>query len=228
MDKILLGLTYLRPGQFPASRDVELSVTPGEGSMLLDPNTPPALGTLQQGRLVIASESFPRFAPLTLTLAGADLRFSTRNGRLLGFTLRDRGEDCLKLSCRGIYRAAFRYKLFWVPENRITVRRFNSLDGDRETHLSLNVLKGSVGAGGPGFEKLASGEVRWGSLEIRRAADGELKLQLHGARMEWDVAGGTIVGLRAYGSRGAVGHFNLFDHSGAGVTASVSVLDTLP
>lgn len=228
MDKILLGLTYLRPGQFPASRDVQIAVTPGEGAMLLDPNTPPALGTLQQGRLVIASESFPRFAPLTLTLAGADLRFVTRNGRLLSFALRDRGEDSLKISCQGIYRAAFRYALHWVPETRVTLRRFNSLDGDRETRLALNVLKGSIAPGGAGFEREATGRIRWGALEIRRAADGEMKLQLHGARMEWDVANGTLTGLRVYDSRGVVGHFNLFDHSGAGVTASVSVLDTLP
>ena len=228
MDTVLLGLTYLRPGQFPATRDVLLAVAPGEGQMLLDPEMPPALGTVQAGRLVIASENFPRFAPLTLTIAGADLRFRVRSGRLLSFAMRHQGEDCLRLACPSLYRAAYRHTLTWRPENQLTIRRFNSLDGDRETHLSVTVLKGSIAVGEPGFEKDAGGLVRWGSLDVRRAAGGQLQLQFHGARMEWAVVGGTVVGLRLYDSLGPVAQFHLQNHSRAGVTASLSILDTLP
>ena len=97
MDKLLLGLTALRPGQIPVSRDVTLTITPGEGRARLEPDQPPTLGTISQGRLVLESESFPRFAPLTLTLTGADLGFRVRERKLINFGFKDAEHHFLRL-----------------------------------------------------------------------------------------------------------------------------------
>ena len=43
----------------------------GEGEIWMNGAQPPTLGTIISGTLLMASESFPRFAPLTLTLTGA-------------------------------------------------------------------------------------------------------------------------------------------------------------
>ncbi|MBI4604966.1 MAG: hypothetical protein HY721_23640 [Planctomycetes bacterium] len=240
MDKLLIGFTALRPGQLPASHDVTLSVAPGEGQALLDPNEPPTLGTITRGRLVIASESFPRFAPLTFTLTGADLCFTVRRRRLLSFAVRDRDEDFLRLHCSSLWKAAYLHRLFLPFKKRVVVTRVNLAAGgcgaasldfgppdvECRSALQIDVLQGEIGVS-PDFAKGLKGLVQDGKVELRRDAQGELKLQMHGARMEWELARGVLVGLRVHDSRGTVANLSVLDHSGAGVGTTVSVLDTL-
>jgi hypothetical protein len=227
MDKFLIGLSYLVPGQLPGSRDVTLSIKPGEGTALLEPGVTPDLGTIQEGRLILASETFPRFAPLSLTLTGADLRFATRAGRLLSFTMRDGGQDCLRLNCSGVWSAAWRHKLVLRPQDRVVVSRIHSLQNDDETPLELNLLAGSIWKSRD-IQMGNGGLVEFGKVELRRDAAGELKLQLHGARFELTFGGGTLVGLRAFDSRGLVASLHVLDHTGAAVGVTVAVVDTLP
>jgi hypothetical protein len=228
MDKLLLGFAFQHPGQLPASRDVMLSLTPGEGQMLLDPLTPPDIGTVEEGRLVIASESFPRFAPLTLTLAGADLRFTVRSGKVLKAALRHRGDEMLRLYCNDIWQAAYRHQITWVFADRVTLSRFNSMDGDRETALEVRVLAGSVVPSVDLEKSNPGGVVGQGWLELRRGAGGQLKLQMHGARLELSIHKGVLVGLRAFDSKGEVAAVHLLNLSGGGLGASVSVVDAMP
>ena len=56
----------------------------------------------------------------------------------------------------------------------------------------------------------------------------QLTLQMHGARMEWDFANGVMTGLRVFDSQGAVANLRLLDLSGAGVTVTAALMDTLP
>ena len=225
-NNLILNLTYLRFGNLPGSQDLTLRVTNGEGQTWLDPAVIPTIGTIAQGTLVIASEDFPRFAPLTMTLTGADLRFLVRRERLLNFGLIARRETLLRLHCTGLWTAAYRYRLTWPLENRVIVTRINGVDDDRETSLEINVLKGSVEAS-PDFEETTD-VVTYGKLELRRGDDGELKLQMHGARMEWDFANGVMTGLRVFDSQGAIANLSILDMSGAGVSITVALMDTLP
>jgi len=242
MDKLLIGFTTLRPGQFPRSRDVSLTIAPGEGRARLDPDEPPTLGTITQGRLVLESESFPRFAPLTLTLTGADLVFRVRDRRLVQLTFQDGREPLLRLYCTGIFRAAFLHRLFQPLDDRLVVTRTNTLSEDcddqtasgylsRDVHcrtvLAVHLLEGAL-VTSPDYSKGLQHVVEWGAVELRRSGSGILKLQLHGARLVCDIARGNLAGLRVYDSRGPVANLSFLDASGAGVSASVAVVDTLP
>jgi hypothetical protein len=224
---LIVNLTYLRFGNLHGSRDLTLSIANGEGQVWLDPAVIPEIGTITQGRLVIASESFPRFAPLTMTLTGADLRFLVRRERLLNFALVADGETLLRLHCTGMWGAAYRYRLARPLANRVVVTRIDGMDDDRETSLAINVLEGSVETS-PGYEEDLGGGAIYGKLDLRRDQAGELKLQMHGARMEWDFANGVMAGLRVFDSQGAIANLRLLDLSGAGVTVTAALMDTLP
>ena len=109
----------------------------------------------------------------------------------------------------------------------MVVTRVHSLQDDAETPLEINLLAGSVWTSRD-FEKSLTGSVEYGKLELRRDAAGELKLQLHGARFELTFAKGTLVGLRAFDSRGLVASLHVLELTRAGVGATVAVVDTLP
>jgi hypothetical protein len=226
-NNLAVSLTYLRPGQLPGQRDLSLQVTNGEGQVWLDPAVTPTIGAITQGRLVIASEHFPRFAPLTLRLTGADLRFHVRRGLLLNFELVADQATPLRLHCTGLWTAAYRYRLRRPPDkDKVIVTRINSVDNDRETSLEIDVLKGSLDPS-PGFEQDTNGIVNYGKLDLRRANDGELKVQMHGARMEWDFANGVLSALRVFDSRGAIANLWVLDMSGAGIAVTAALMDTL-
>ena len=92
-NNILLGFSYLKFGQQPASGEMTLRVEEGEGEVWFEPGVLPTMGSIQQGTLVVASECFPRFAPLTMTLTGADLCFNVRLKHVVSFgVLNGRGE----------------------------------------------------------------------------------------------------------------------------------------
>ena len=234
MDKLLISVAYLRPGQLPATHDVTLSVAPGQGRIALEPDVPPTLGTISNGTLVIESETFPRFAPLTLTISGADCSFRVRQGRLIAFALHRSSEDLLRMHCTSVWTAAYRYRLAWpATTDRVEVTRLDGvnkgLDGkDWETTLAVHVLEGTV-AGSGDFSRLPDNTtVRYGRVLLRRAASGDLTLQMHGARMEWGFADGVWVETRIFDSQGAVAHLQTLDLARAGIAASVAVVDTLP
>lgn len=227
-NNLAVGLTYLQRGQHAGRRDLTLQITNGEGQVWLDPTETPTIGRITQGGLVIASENFPRFAPLTLTLTGADLRFHVRRGLLLNVELVAGQATPLRLHCTGLWTAAYRYRLH-APQgqNKVIVTRINSVDGDRETSLDIHVRKGSI-VPSPDYEQASNGAVSYGILALRRAGTGELTLQMHGARMEWDFANGRLTGMRVFDSRGAIAHLSLLDLSGANIAVTAELSDTLP
>jgi hypothetical protein len=226
-NNLVLRLRHQTPGQTLVDRELTLRITDGEGQVWLDPAETPTIGTITQGRLVIASEDFPRFAPLSLTLTGADLRFHVRRGLLLNFEMVAHQATALRLHCTGLWTAAYRYRLRRpTGQNRVTVTCINGVDGDRETSLDLHVLKGTLEAS-PGLEQDTSGVVSYGKLDLRRAGDGELRMQMHGARTEWDFANGLLTGLRVFDSQGAIAAFWMLDLSEAGVAVSAGLMDTV-
>jgi hypothetical protein len=230
-NRLLINLSYLRPNNLPGSRDMTLRVRNGEGQVWLDPATTPVIGTVTEGRLVIASENFPRYAPLSMTLTGADLMFHVRQGRVLSFGLVAQGETLFRLLCANPWLAAYRYELRRPAPNRLILSRFNQADEDRETQLEINVVKGAdpdpiTGQRG-GARTQPDGKVLVDKVLVRRADDGELRVQLHGARMEWDFAAGVMSAFRVYDSRGIIGAFSVLGQVGAGVGVTVSFLDTI-
>jgi hypothetical protein len=224
---LALSLTFLHAGQLPASHDFTFVIANGQGQVSLEPAQMPVIGTITQGKLVISSENFPRFAPLTVTLTGVDLRFHVRRRLLLNFEIVERTEPLLRLHCTGLWKAAYLYRLDWPADDQVTITRVNAVDNNRETALNIYVTKGTVEPS-PGAEKEPDGQVTYGKVHLRRSSDGDLKLRMHGARMEADIRNGVVTGLRISDSLGAIASFQILDWSAAGVGMSVSLLDTLP
>jgi hypothetical protein len=238
-NNLMISVNYRRAGSgLPGSRDLTLKVTEGEGECWLDAPAMPVLGPVTEGRLVMASESFPRYAPLTLSLTGADLVFLVRDRQVLNLALTDGREMIAQFFCNGLWTAPYRYQLRWLASaKRVVLSRLNwaELNGvthqPRETRLEINVVDGKgeiVGALGDFGIEPQTGLVIDNQIVVRRAADGELKLQLHGARMEWDFRNGVVVGLRVFESQGAIANLRLLDRSAARIGMSVAFMDTLP
>jgi hypothetical protein len=232
-NNLIITLTHLLPGNLPSSHTLTLTIRNGEGEAWLDPAVTPTSGMITRGKLVLASESFPRFAPLTLTLTGADLSFLVRQSQVLNFSLVDGAQTMLRLLCSGLWTAAHSYRLTWpAPPYQnpyLILTRINAADGNRETPLIINVLKGSIAGLPGGFRKVGTTDVVSNDrVQVLRANDGELTLQLHGARMEWDFANGVMVRLRVFESRGPIANLMLPDLSGAGVSVSVAFAGMLP
>jgi hypothetical protein len=227
-NNLVLGLTYRTAGGLPSSRAVTLRVVNGEGQVWLDPATTPTIGTITAGTLVIASESFPRYAPLTMTLSGADLGFTVRLGQLLNFALVDGRETLLRLHCSSLMTAAYAHHLKVAPVGGgLTLTRVNRGDADRTTTLNIEVLQGAI-AGLPGkFRRELDGAVLDDRVLLQRDAGGVLKLRFHGARMEWLFEGGRMSALRVFDSQGALASLRLLNLSGAGVAVSAALMDTL-
>jgi hypothetical protein len=231
-NNLIVTLTYLVYGNLPSSRTLTFKIRNGEGEVWLDPSVTPTLGTITKGTLVLASESFPRFAPMTLTLTGADLSFLVRQSQVLNFSLIDGGETMLRLVCTNFWTAAYRYRLTWPSTPfqfpSVILTRINGADSDRETSLQINVIKGSIGGLPGGFRKQTSSDVVSNNqVQLLRAVDGELKLQLHGARMEWVFNNSTLTGLRVFDSKGPIAKLKVPDVSASGVSVSAAFMDTL-
>ena len=87
---ITLSVSYLHLGQNPASGEMSIRLKDGEGEAWYTPGYLPVEGSIQDGQLIYSSECFPRFAPLTLTITGADLRFHVRSRQVLSFSFINR------------------------------------------------------------------------------------------------------------------------------------------
>jgi hypothetical protein len=249
-NNIALTFAYLLPGGLPSSRTVTLRVREGEGETWLDPAVTPTLGSITQGTLTIASESitretltignvsFPRYAPLTMTLTGADLSFQVRQGQIINFALTDGDETMLRLYCTSPWSAALSYQLTWPADNsgqlKLVLTRINALDIDdvtgqpRQTSLELYRLAGSI-VGLPGASRKvgATDVVKNDTVTLKRNGNGELRLQASGVRMEWDFAGGLLNALRVFDSRGKLASLRLPALAGQGSGVSAAFLDTL-
>jgi hypothetical protein len=112
-------------------------------------------------------------------------------------------------------------------DNPLIHERYGAPDTHCRTTLLIQLLDGEL-ATSPDYETGFQDIVEYGRLELRRNAQGVLKLRFHGARVVLDIAGGSVIGLRVHDSRGAVANLSLLDASGAGVSATVAVVDTLP
>ncbi len=237
-NNIALTFAYLLPGGLPSSRTLTLRVREGEGETWLDPAVTPTLGSITQGTLTIASETFPRYAPLTMTLTGADLCFQVRQGQIINFSLADGDETMLRLYCTSPWSAALSYQLTWPTDNsgqlKLILTRINALDIDdvtgqpRQTSLELYRLSGSIAGLPGGFRKVGSTDVVSNDkVTLMRDSNGELKLQASGMRMEWDFAGGLLNALRVFDSRGKLASLRLPALAGQGSGVSAAFLDTL-
>ncbi len=225
-NSLLLGLTYRGAAGLPSSRDMTLRVSNGEGQVWLDPAVTPTIGTITDGTLVIASESFPRFAPLTLSLTGVDLSFLVRHRQLLSLALCDSREAMLRLHCTGLWTAAYAYSLAVPDPDILRITRRNGADSDRTTALRIELLQGSI-VGRPGkFRREATGTVIDDRVTLKRD-DGTLKLRFHGARMECRFAGGRLSALRIFDSQGPIAMLGLVNLAGAGVAVSAALMDSL-
>ncbi len=242
---IAVTLAYLLPGNLPSSRTVMLSVQNGEGECWFDPAQMPAPGAITQGTLVFASDgtftaapTFPRYAPLTIRITGADLCFHVRQGQLVNFALVDGDETLVRFYCTGPWTAALSYRVTWPSHNQsqleLIVTRVNALDMDdvsgrpRETTLELYRLKGSI-TGLPGlFRKQPNSDVvSSDKVLLKRANDGELIVQLHGARMEWDFANSLLRVIRLYSGQGALASLRLPALAGSGTGVSAAFAATI-
>ncbi len=237
-NNIALTFAYLLPGGLPSSRTLTLRVREGEGETWLDPAVTPTLGNITQGTLTIASETFPRYAPLTMTLTGADLCFQVRQGPIINFSLVDGDETMLRLYCTSPWSAALSYQLTWPTDNsgqlKLILTRINALDIDdvtgqpRQTSLELYRLSGSIVGLPGGFRKVGSTDVVSNDkVTLMRDSNGELKLQASGMRMEWDFAGGLLNALRVFDSRGKIASLRLPALAGQGSGVSAAFLDSL-
>jgi hypothetical protein len=237
-NNIVLTFAYLLPGGLPSSRTMTLRVRQGEGQTWLDPAVTPTLGSITQGTLTIASETFPRYAPLTMTITGADLCFQVRAGQIVNFALIDGDETLSRLYCTGPWSAAVSYTLTWPSDNlgqlKLVLARINALDIDgvtnlpRQTSLELYRLTGSIVGLPGGFRKVASSDVvSSDKVILQRDTNGELKLQAHGVRMEWEFIAGLLSALRIFDSSGKLASLRLPTLAGQGTGVSAAFMDTL-
>jgi len=244
-NNIALTLAYLLPGNLPSSRTVTLTVPNGEGECYFDPALMPVPGTITSGTLTLASDgtytaapTFPRYAPLTLGITGADVCFQVRQGQVVNVALVDGDETMLRLYCTGPWSAALSYQLTWPTDNasqlKLSLTRTNALDIDdvtgqpRQTTLELYRRNGSI-VGLPGVDrKLPNSDVvSSDKVVFKRDNTGVLTLQLHGARLEWDFASGLLAAVRIYAGQGPIASLRLPRLAGNGTGVSAAFAATV-
>jgi hypothetical protein len=119
-------------------------------------------------------------------------------------------------------------------QDRLILTRVNGAEIDgatgrpRESEIAIYLKKGVI-SGMPGVgRKLPNSDIVSNDrVVLVRAVDGELKLQLHGARMEWDFADGALAAIRAYGSDGPIANLRVLNVADAGALVSVALADTV-
>ncbi len=231
-NNLLFSVNYLRVGSHvPTSRDFTVKVTSGEGQVWLDPApiSLPVVGTDIQGTLVMASESFPRFAPLTLTIEGADLYFQVREGQVVGWGFSAGGEEILRLRCSNLWTSAIIHRLIWPPgDQRLILMRTNAVVG-WERQFEIQLLKGSIAGQVGGFRKeVGTNRVLSDRVVLQRASDGELKLRLHAARFELHFSEGYVVGFGVFDGFGRIARMGILSMPQGPVSLGVSFLSTIP
>jgi hypothetical protein len=225
-----LVLTFVVAGQGGAASvyDAALEVVDGQGQVWLDPPELPAIGEITSGRLTIASENFPAYAPLTLTLRGLELRLAVHGGNLIACGFFAGGHAVLRLQCAGGLFGGSAYALHWPFERRLIVRRWDLWEGDRSYDLELEILEpGSVQSDWPRaatlerFERVTANRIR-----LTPAGD-EFTLRLVAARFELDFRDGQISRIGVFSALGPIGSFVVRDARRFGTSMSVSFRDVL-
>jgi hypothetical protein len=222
---VLLTLNHLRPGQVAESVAIHLRVEEGGGEAWYTPDYLPTLGSLQSGTLVLSSPCFPRYAPLTLTIEGADLCFTVRNRQTLGVCLVDGLDELLRIRCTNFIRAAQRLRLraqvskVELPDEstrsfqRLRLRSENLASG-QSIVIDTDVVRGKLG-----ILACAAVDPDGTSVDdrvsLRRDANGELRWRLHAARMELDFRDGALHGLRLFGAAGQLARVHFLNLSAA-------------
>lgn len=229
LNHLMLTFVTSELGGVSSSHDAALEVINGQGQVWLEPPDLPMLGEITTGSLIVASENFPAYAPLTLKLQGLELRLLAQAGCLLAGGLYVGGRSMLRLQCAGMFDPTLVYSLHWPTERRLILRRWDLMDGNRTYDLEIEVLEGTVVSDRSRTGNVHGGaDARVGYNRIRlEPLDGRLRLQLIAARMVLDFHQGQVQRLRLYNGLGFVAAFALRDLRGQGAALSVSFRDTI-
>lgn len=225
-----LVLTFVVAGQGGAASvyDAALEVVNGQGQVWLDPPELPAIGEITSGHLTIASENFPAYAPLTLTLRGLELRLVAHGSNLTACGFFAGGHAVLRLQCAGGLFAGSAYALHWPSERRLIVRRWDLWEGNRSYDLELELLDpGAVESDRPRASALEQADRVTGNRIRLVPAGDELALRLVAARIVLDFRDGQVSRIGAFSALGPVGSFVVRDARGFGTSLSVGFRDVL-
>jgi hypothetical protein len=218
-DNLALQLTDVLRGQPPGNPEVALRVTSGGDRVRRDVFVTPTFGPARPGRLVIARDT-----PLAVTLTGTDLRFHVRRELLLTLELRAGPAAALRLHCAGLRAAAYSYRLRWPGQQKVALTRLNP-ETDGQTSLDISVRKGML-VPSPGLLRDTDGLVIYGNLSLHPATDGELTLEMSGARMEWDFVHGVLSAVRVFDRGGKIASLWVLDVTSSVVAQTATLVET--
>src|SRR5262245_26669209 len=131
LNNLVLTFVVADLGGAATAYDAALEVVNGEGQVWLEPAELPAIGEITTGQLIIASENFPAYAPLTLHLRGLELRLLAQGSHLIGGGFYANGRSVLRLQCSGAFHPSLVYTLHWPSQERLLIRRWDLWDNNR-------------------------------------------------------------------------------------------------
>lgn len=224
LNNLVLTFVVAGVGGAASVHDAALEVVNGQGQVWLEPAGLPPLGEITTGRLIIASENFPAYAPLTLHLRGLELRFLAEGGNLISGGFYAAGRSLLRLQWSGALHPSLIYALHWPAERRLLIRRFDLLAEHSLYELELEVLDGAVRSDRPRLPSLELGDrVRYNRLHIApRDGQETLTLRLIAARFVLEFHNGQVRLIRAFSSLGFIGAFAVRDVRRFGTSLSVA------
>ena len=228
LNNLVLTFVVDDVGGAPATYDAAVEVVNGEGQVWLEPPDLPAIGEITTGRLIIASEDFPAYAPLTMRLTGGlELRLLAEGSNLIagGFNAGER--SVLRLQCAGALHPSLVYTLHWPSERRLLIRRWDLWDENRQYELDLEVITGNIRSDRTRAATIeADSRVTYNRIRFE-PVDGELKLRLVAARLVLDFEQGHVRLIQAFSALGFVAAFAVRDARRFGTALSVSFRDSI-
>jgi len=232
LNNLVLTFVVTDVGGALTSYDAALDVVNGEGQVWLEPPDLPVIGEITTGRLIIASESFPAYAPMTLRLRGLELRLLAQGSHLMAGGFYAQGRSVLRLQCAGAYHPSLVYSLHWPSERRLLVRRWDLWGPNAHRYdLELEVVEGHgqilsdrprTGTIEGGFE----GRVNYNRICLL-PLDNELTLRLYAARWVLDFHEGQVRLIQAFSTAGFVAAFALRDTRRFGSSLSIGFRDVI-
>lgn len=227
LNNLVLTFVTSELGGTATTHDAALEVVNGEGQVWLDPTELPTIGEITTGRLTIASENFPAYAPLTLRLRGLELRLLAQGSNLIAGGFYGAERCVLRLQCAGMFHPSLVYTLGWPSDRRLVIRHWDLLNEIPLHELELEVVQGAVRGDRARSSALEQGD-RVTNNRIRlEPVDGELHLRLIAARFVLDFHQGQVRLIQAFSSSGFIAAFAVRDTRRFGSSLSVSFRDAI-